>query len=297
MATGAAVIEQLLNGLTIGVVYVLLAAGLSIVFGVMDVVNFAHGELFALGAYLALAVVVSTGAVGFWVALFVAPLLVAVVGAVVERVTLRPLYGRDPIYGVLVTFGLAIVVEEGIFLVWGPGPQPFSPPGVLQGPIEILGTFYPRYRLFVIVFGVLVAVALWLFLQRTRIGMIVRAGNLDSEMVEAMGINVQRIFTGMFGVGVALAAMGGIVAGPVFGVYPTMGTSILIEAFIVVVIGGLGSIRGSFVGALIVGISQSVGSTYISQYVSILLFALMIVVLLFRPYGIYGQPGLLEANA
>jgi len=283
------------NGLSRSMLLFVIAAGLSLIFGLMGVVNFAHGVMYALGGYVGVEVFGALGS--FWTVLLVTPIVVGVLGMAVELGLIRPLYGRDPIYGVLVTFGLAIVVEEGIFLVWGPGPQPFSPPGVLQGPIEILGTFYPRYRLFVIVFGVLVAVALWLFLQRTRIGMIVRAGNLDSEMVEAMGINVQRIFTGMFGVGVALAAMGGIVAGPVFGVYPTMGTSILIEAFIVVVIGGLGSIRGSFVGALIVGISQSVGSTYISQYVSILLFALMIVVLLFRPYGIYGQPGLLEANA
>jgi len=283
------------NGLSRSMLLFVIAAGLSLIFGLMGVVNFAHGVMYALGGYVGVEVFGALGS--FWTVLLVTPIVVGVLGMAVELGLIRPLYGRDPIYGVLVTFGLAIVVEEGIFLVWGPGPQPFSPPGVLQGPIEILGTFYPRYRLFVIVFGVIVAVALWLFLQRTRIGMIVRAGNLDSEMVEAMGINVQRIFTGMFGVGVALAAMGGIVAGPVFGVYPTMGTSILIEAFIVVVIGGLGSIRGSFVGALIVGISQSVGSTYISQYVSILLFALMIVVLLFRPYGIYGQPGLLEANA
>jgi len=285
-------IAIILNGLSRAMLLFVIAAGLSLIFGLMGIVNFAHGAMYALGGFIA--VVIVSVVQNFWLTLLLAPILVALIGLLVEYVTIRPLYGRDPIYGVLLTFGLTIVIEEGILLVWGPGSQQFSAPGFLQGPIQILGTFYPRYRLFVIVFGVVVALALWVVLQRTRIGMIVRAGNLDSEMVEAMGIDVRRVFTGMFAVGVALAAMGGVVAGPVFSVYPGMGTSILIEAFIVVVIGGLGSIRGSLVGALIVGVSQSVGATYISDYVSILLFVLMIVVLLVRPYGIFGQPGLME---
>lgn len=285
-------ITIILNGLSRAMLLFVIAAGLSLIFGLMGVVNFAHGAMYSLGGFLA---VVSVGVVqSFWLALLVAPILVGVVGLLVEYVTIRPLYDRDPIYGVLLTFGLTIVIEEGILLIWGPGPQQFTAPEILQGPMQIFGTFYPRYRLFVIAFGVVVAMALWLILQRTRIGMIVRAGNFDSEMVEAMGIDVRQVFTGMFAVGVGLAAMGGVVAGPIFSVYPGMGTSILIEAFIVVVVGGLGSIRGSLVGALIVGVSQSIGSTYISEYVSILLFALMIIVLLVRPYGIFGQPGLLE---
>jgi len=269
-----------------------IAAGLSLIFGLMGIVNFAHGAMYALGGYMGVVVI---GIVhNFWLALLLAPVVVAVLGLAMEYSTIRPLYGRDPIYGVLLTFGFTIVIEEAILLIWGPGPKQFSGPELFQGPVQFLGTFYPRYRLFVILFGVIVGVALWLFLQRTRIGMVVRAGNLDSEMVEAMGINVRLVFTAIFAVGVGLAAMGGIIAGPVYNVYPTMGTSILIEAIIVVVVGGLGSIRGSLVGALIVGVSQSIGSTYFSEYVSLLLFALMIVVLVFRPYGIFGQPGLME---
>lgn len=259
----------------------------------MGVVNFAHGALYALGGY---AGVVVLGFVdSFWVALLIAPLLIAVLGILMEYLTIRPLYNRDPIYGVLLTFGLTIVIEETIFLIWGPGPKQFTTPEFLQGPIQILGTYYPRYRLFIIGFGALVAIGLWLVLQRTRIGMIVRAGNLDSEMVEAIGINIRLVFTGMFAAGVALAALGGVVAAPIYSVYPTMGTAILIDAFIVVVVGGLGSVRGAFAGAFVVGFARSFGASYVSDYVSLLLFALMIVVLLLRPYGLFGEPGLLES--
>jgi len=285
-------ITIILNGLSRAMLLFVIAAGLSLIFGLMGVVNFAHGVMYALGGYVGVMVVGVFQS--FWVALLLSPIIIALVGIAIEYGTIRPLYGRDPIYSVLLTFGLTIVIEEGIFLIWGPGPRQFTAPEFLQGPIELFGTFYPRYRLFVIVFGIVVAISLWLFLQRTRIGMIVRAGNLDSQMVEAMGINVRRVFTGVFAIGIGLAAMGGVIAGPVFSVYPTMGTAILIDAFIVVVVGGLGSIRGSLVGALIVGISKSVGATYISDYVSLLLFVLMIAVLVVRPYGIFGQPGLLE---
>ena len=285
-------IAVLLNGLSRAMLLFVIAAGLSLIFGLMGVVNFAHGAMYALGGYIA--VVVASVVGNFWITLLIAPFIVGILGLLVEYVTIRPLYGRDPIYGVLLTFGLTIVIDEGILLIWGPGPQQFSAPEILQGPIQLFGTFYPRYRLFVTAFGAIIALVLWVILQRTRIGMVVRAGNLDSEMVETMGINVRLVFTGMFAVGVGLAAMGGVVAGPVFSVYPGMGTSVLIEAFIVVVIGGLGSIRGSLVGALIVGVSQSIGSAYISDFVGILLFVLMIVVLVVRPYGIFGQPGLLE---
>ena len=285
-------ITFILNGLSRAMLLFLIASGLSLIFGLMGIVNFAHGSLYALGAYLGVAVLGFYES--FWVALIVAPILIGIIGAATEYSTLRPLYNRDPVYGMLLTFGLLIVIEEGIMLVWGPGPQSTVMPAFLQGPVEIWGSFFPLYRLFVIAFGVIVAIVMWLALQRTRIGMIVRAGNLDSQMVEAMGINVRRVYTGMFAVGVGLAAVGGVVAGPVYSVYPTMGVVILIEAFIVVVIGGLGSVRGSFVGALIVGLSQSLGATYFSQYLGLLLFGLMIVVLVVRPHGIFGQEGLLE---
>jgi len=286
-------IAVLLNGLSRAMLLFIIASGLSLIFGLMGVVNFAHGALYALGGY---AGVVVLGFVdSFWVALLIAPLLIAVLGILMEYLTIRPLYNRDPIYGVLLTFGLTIVIEETIFLIWGPGPKQFTTPEFLQGPIQILGTYYPRYRLFIIGFGALVAIGLWLVLQRTRIGMIVRAGNLDSEMVEAIGINIRLVFTGMFAAGVALAALGGVVAAPIYSVYPTMGTAILIDAFIVVVVGGLGSVRGAFAGAFVVGFARSFGASYVSDYVSLLLFALMIVVLLLRPYGLFGEPGLLES--
>lgn len=285
-------LTAILNGLSRGLLLFLIASGLSLIFGLMGVVNFAHGAFYALGGYLA--VFVFGFSESFLVALFVAPFLVALVGIVAETTTIRPLYDRDPIYQILLTFGISIILDELIKLVWGSSPLRLRAPEVISGATELIFTNYPTYRLFIIVFGSLVAVGLWLFIQRTRVGIIVRAGTLDSEMVEAMGINVRRVFTGMFGLGVGLAAVGGVIASPLLGVYPGMGTEILIEAFLVVVLGGLGSVRGALLGALIIGIAQGIGAYYISSLVALMLFVIMIVVLLVRPYGLLGQPGIAE---
>jgi len=282
----------ILNGLSRAFLLFLIASGLSLIFGLMGVVNFAHGAFYALGAYLA--VFVFGFSDSFLVALFVAPFLVALVGIAAEATAIRPLYGRDPIYQVLLTFGVSIVLDELIKFVWGADPLRLATPAAIGGVADFGFISYPAYRLFIIGFGLVVAAALWLFIQRTRVGIIVRAGTLDSEMVEAMGINVRRVFTGMFGLGVGLAAVGGVVASPLLGVYPSMGTEILIEAFLVVVLGGLGSVRGALLGALIIGMAQGLGAFYIDQFVGLLLFVIMIVVLLVRPYGLLGQPGFVE---
>lgn len=285
-------ISTVMNGVSQAMLLFLIASGLSLIFGLMGVVNFAHGAFYALGGYLAVAVFGFTNS--FWIALLVAPFIVAGVGVLIEYTTIRPLYKREAIYQVLLTFGMAIVIQEAIILVAGTDTYNLQSPDVLTGIVEMFGTFYPLYRLSLIAAGIIVGVLLWLMLDRTRIGIIVRAGTFDSEMVEALGINIRRVFTAMFGLGVLLAAVGGIMAAPLLSVTPDMGIAIIIDAFIVVVVGGLGSIRGSFIGALIIGLAEAFGSFYISKFVGFVIFTLMIIVLLVRPYGLLGQPGIFE---
>jgi branched-subunit amino acid ABC-type transport system permease component len=281
-----------LNALSRSMILFLIAAGLTIVFGLMGVVNFAHGAFYALGAFVGLTVVGVTG--NFWLALLLAPLGVAVVGMALEYLTFRPLYDQEPIYQVLLTFGLIIVLEEIIRIIWSQGARNVSTPAVISGATDVLGFSYPAYRLFAIAIGVVVAVGLYLLIERTRIGIIIRAGTMDSDMVEAMGINIGLVFTVMFGFGVAIAAIGGIVNGGMTSVSPGMGMDVIILAFIVVVIGGVGSLTGSIAGSLVVGFTETIGGYYADQFVSVILFGLMIVVLLVRPTGLFGIEGVLD---
>ena len=278
-----------LNGVAIGMLLLLVASGLSLIFGLMGVVNFAHGSLFMIGAYVGLVVFDSSGV--FLLALLVAPFLVAGIGIVMEFLTLRPLYGRDPLYQILLTFGIALILDEAVVLVWGPNALSFPTPSWAAGILDVAGATFPVYRAVVIAVGAAVAVAVYLFLQRTRYGLVVRAGTDNRKMVEASGINVKRAFTIMFAVGAGMAAIGGVVAGPMMAAYPAMGTDMVIEAFVVVVIGGLGSFRGSVVGALLAGLVQSFGNFYVPEASSILIFVLMVVVLVVRPAGLFGTEG------
>jgi branched-chain amino acid transport system permease protein len=296
MAAATAVIGQLLNGLTIGIVFVLLAAGLSVIFGVMDVINFAHGELFTLGAYLAFALALAVGSGGFWLALFLAPVAVALVGVAMEQITLRPLYGRNPLYHILLTFGLVLIFKDVIEFIWGPQSRQFPTPELLAGPVEVLGFSYPLYNYFVIVVGGLLAAGTWLWLNYTRYGLIVRAGSQDREMVEHLGIDVDRYYTLVFAVGAGLAAFGGIVLAGRQGLAPSMGDGVIIPAFVIVVLGGLGSFRGAVVGGLLVGVIQTftrsppVFANVIPDLEGLVVFLLMIAILLLRPQGLYGRP-------
>ncbi|WP_435363902.1 ABC transporter permease [Haloarchaeobius sp. DYHT-AS-18] len=289
LVSGAAILEQLVNGLTVGMVYVLLAAGLSIIFGVMDVINFAHGELLALGAYLAVAL--STAGIGnFWVALLVAPLAVAVLGGAMERLTIRPLYGRNPLYHILLTFGLVLIFVDAIEFIWG--PQPLSPldTGSLAGPVTILGATNTLYSYFVIAAGTLVAAGTWLILEKTRFGLVVRAGSMDRGMVRHLGIDIDRYYTLVFAFGAFLAAVGGVVLAGRQPVGPGMGGSVIIPAFIVVVLGGLGSFRGAVAGGLLVGVVQTLVRWQLPFLEGLVVFLLMIGVLLVRPQGLFGSP-------
>jgi branched-chain amino acid transport system permease protein len=289
MTSAITLFEQLLNGLTIGMVYVLLAAGLSIIFGVMDVINFAHGELFALGAYFAVSITAPIEG-GFWLALVVAPLAAAAVGMAIERTTLRPLYGRNPLYHILLTFGLVLILKDLITTVWGHRDIPLPIPGLLDGTVTLLGFQYGLYNYFTIAFGALLALGTWLLLQNSRFGIVVRAGAEDREMVRNLGIDIDRYYTLVFGFGTALAAVGGVVLGASRNVGPGMGDSVIIPAFVIVVLGGLGSFRGAVFGGLAVGVIQTLGRTFVPQLEGLVIYLLMIAILLVRPYGLFGNP-------
>src|SRR3954468_18023334 len=280
------VVAQLLNGLVYGMLLFLMAAGLSLIFGLMNVVSLAHGSFFMLGAFFGLSIYQFTGS--FWLALLLAPIPVAAIGIVMELVFLRPLYRRGHMDQVLLTFGFTFVFLDLVQTVWGRSVQRLPVPEVLQGTMQIgLGVF-SAYRLFLIGLGFAIALLLWLFLERSRVGAMVRAGVDNAPMAAGLGANIPLLFTGIFGFGVALAAIGGIVAGPVLGLYPGMDTEILIPAFIVIVIGGMGSLRGAFVGSLLIGIADTFGKAYFQSIALFLIYLAMVAVLLIRPQGLFG---------
>jgi branched-chain amino acid transport system permease protein len=279
-------IVQLLNGFVLGTLYVLMALGLSIIFGMIGVVNFAHGVLFALGAYLATAL---SPAIGFGPTLIVSPLAVALIGMAIEAALLRRVYARDPSLGLLLTFGIALIVEQGIRFLWGPAGLPFNIPGVFSGLLQMGGIQYSTYRAFILVFTGILLAATWLFLEKTPYGHIIRAGSRDPEMVQMMGIDLSNIFTMVFGIGTVMAAGAGVLAAPLWGVHPAMGTSALLPSFAVVTIGGLGSFWGAVITGILVG--EVVGLTVMFWPIAsdLIIYVLMALVLLVRPRGLLGE--------
>ena len=300
---GILFLEQALNGLQFGLMLFLLAAGLTLVFGIMDMINLAHGSLYMVGAYLIASIAAATGS--FWLGLGFGIVGAAVFGMLLEVTILRRLYQRDHVSQVLGTFALLLMCNESVRLIWGAQPLSLNPPALLAGPVELMPGFsYPAYRLFIIGVGLLVAALMYLLISHTRVGMQVRAGASNREMALAMGTNVQRLFTGVFGVGAALCAVAGGMLGPLLAVQVGMGESILILAFVVIVIGGIGSIRGALLGALLVGIVDTAGRTLIPPLfaylmgpeaasnagpavASILIYILMAAVLFFKPRGLF----------
>ncbi|MWV38461.1 branched-chain amino acid ABC transporter permease [Natrialba sp. INN-245] len=283
--------EMMLNGIVIGMIYVLAAAGLSIIFGVMDVLNLSHGEVFALGAYLAFSIIVALGTgTGFWIALLLAPIVVGLIGMLIERFALRPLYGRGHLDQALVTFGFLLIIYDARRLIWGTDSKFVPPPPSLSGTVEILGFSYSMYNLFVIAFGAVLVAATWALLNYTKFGLIIRAGSQDRKMVGDLGIDINRYYTLLFGFGMALAGIGGVTLGAYQSVDLNMGHSIIIPAFVIVVIGGLGSFKGAVIGALLVGILQSFMSTYLPFLSGVEIFLIMIAVLLLKPQGLFGNP-------
>ncbi|PYN12699.1 MAG: branched-chain amino acid ABC transporter permease [Candidatus Rokuibacteriota bacterium] len=287
----AVLLPQLLHGLVFGAALGLLALGLTVIFGLLGVMNFAHGELYMLGAYAGIAVVGVTHS--FWTALIVAPLAVGAIGAVTEVVTLRPLYRREPLYGLILTFGLALVFREAVRQIWGGDMRRIQPP--VTGSTPLLGMVYPNYRLFLLAASSILLLAIWLFFTKTRAGILVRAAVQDAEMLDGLGVNVPRVFTLTFAGSAALAALAGLLLAPIFTVYPQMGVEMILLAFIVVILGGMGSMGGSVVAALAIGLAQSLLTLWMNpQRVAIAIFALMIVVLIVRPRGFFGREGVLE---
>ena len=278
---------QLLDALALAGLLFLVSVGLSLVFGILRVVNFAHGVFYMLGAYFGFTVVAVTGQ--FWLALVVVPPLVGLVGALLEASTLRFIYRRPDSYQLLLTFGLALILEEAIRVVYGPTAKGVDPPAFLQGPIEIGDLLYPGYRLFLVALSALVALAVWAFLQRTRAGLVIRAVAQNSEMADCLGADVRRVRTLVFGLACGLAGLGGVAAAPMTTAYLGMGISVIVEAFIVVVIGGLGSIVGSVAGSLIVGAAQTWGAFYIPEAAMVIIYAVMGGLLIFRPWGLFGE--------
>ena len=287
MASTALLVTQGLNALALAALLFFISIGLTLIFGIMRIVNFAHGALYMLGAYAGFTLASVSGS--YWVALVAAPLAIGVLGSAIEAVVLRPLYRREHGAFLLVTFGLALVIGESIRLGWGPDPRRFSIPPALAGSVSIAGEPFPVYRLFLSALGVVVALGLWQFLDRTRAGLLVRATSQNAEMVDALGVNVRWIRSGVFGLGCGLAALGGVLAVPLVTAYLGLGAAVVVDAFVIVIIGGMGSFLGSVVGSLLVGILQTFGNFYVPDLALALMYLAMIAVLAFRPRGLFGQ--------
>ncbi len=278
---------QVINGVGIGMLYFLLAVGLSIVFGLLRFVNFAHGAFYLLGAYFCYQMM--RWGFNFWLALLVVPVVVGGIGWLTEKLLLRHVYAKPHEFHILVTVGLALVVQELVILQWGPLGDSVPVPDLLQG-VVMWGSFvYPKYRLFVIGFTALLAIGLWYVLEGTRLGSAVRAGSESTEMVSLLGINVFRIFSLVFALGAATAALAGVLAAPIRGAEPFMGIEALGVAFVIVVVGGLGSFGGALAGGLLIGIVQSVMSTVWPEGARLMIYIAMAAVLLLLPHGLLGR--------
>lgn len=287
------IVMQLFTGLSLGMLYVLLALGLSIIFGLLTVVNFAHGAMFMWGAYVGVATMAITG--NFWLALVMPALVIGVYGLVVERALIRPLYGRDINYPLLLTFGLQFIMIEVIRIFWGTSEQPFAAPESLSQTLDLFGIFsFPSYRLFVIGITAVICIVLWAFLEKTNLGLIIRAGTRDPLMVRALGIDMNRIWWLVFGIGSALAGTAGVLAAPIRSVFPEMGTSVLVECFVVVVVGGMGSLQGAILAGIIMGEASSIATLFYPEIADIIIYLVMAIVLLVRPSGLLGKAGLME---
>ena len=296
-------LEQTLNGFQFGVFLFLIAAGLTLVFGIMNLVNLAHGSLYMIGAYFAATFYQWTGSFLAAIALTIPACLAA--GIVIEVIVLRKLYERDHMDQVLATFGLLLFLNELVRMVWGPASKLMPIPKGLDGHVMLIpGAPYPEYRLAIIAAGLGFAVFLYVLISRTRIGMLIRAGASNRAMVEALGINIRLLFTLVFGLGAVLAGVSGLMAGPLFSVEPGMGEDMMILAFVVIVIGGIGSVRGAFVASILVGIVETVGRSILPflleavisnqaaqtagpAIASMLIYMLMVAVLFFRPQGLF----------
>jgi branched-chain amino acid transport system permease protein len=275
-----------LNGLSLAMILFLLAAGLTLIFGLMRIINMAHGSFYLLGGYIAISAIRMTG--DFGTGALLAVIAIAILGVIVQRVFLAQLYKQE-MPQALLTLGLLFIVADFAFFTWGGDPLLVPEPKLLQGGVHVFGVVYPLYRLFLIGWGLATAILLWAFLERTKIGAIVRAGMDDEEMVRGLGINMPLVFTAIFALGAALAAIGGVLGGPLLGMFPGADFEVALLAFVVVTVGGLGSIRGAFLGSLLVGLVDNFGNVWFPQLSLFTIFVPMVIVLALRPTGLMGR--------
>ena len=290
-------LPHVLNGLSLGLLFALIALGFMLIVGVMEVINLAHGSLFALGAYVALFLMGFFDAIPigarYALVLALAPFLVGLFGMLLE-LCMRRTYGRDPLYGLLLTFGAALVIEELIRVVWGSREQQLKLPEAISGAVLMGDLIYAKYRFFACALASLLIVLLWLFIEKTRYGAIIKAGAHDSEMVRALGYNLSRLRLGVFALGTALAAIAGIVMAPIWGIRPHMGVDAVVPAFLIIVLGGVGSFWGAVVAGLMVGLVVGLTGAYASEWSLLSMYLLFIVVVTFRARGLFGRKSALD---
>lgn len=279
---------QLVNGLSYGLLLFIITCGLSLIFGILGVLNLSHGSFYMVGAYIAYSLT-ATYTQSFWMALIVAPIIVGLLALVVELILLRPTYNLGHLSQVLLTFGLAYIIHDLSRVFWGSNVLSVSVPSVFAGSISMFGQTFPTYRLVIIAAGLLIAAVLWMVQEKTKWGAIIRAGLSDKEMISALGVNIKVVFTVVFVLGGFLAGLGGVVSSPILGIYPNMEFETLILALVVLVIGGLGSISGTFVASILVGIAETFGRFLFPELSMFIIFALMAIILVVKPSGLLGK--------
>lgn len=282
------ILFNVVDGLIVGAFYALMALGLSLILNLTGVINFAHGGFLAIGAYLAYVLIPY---IGFWGALAAAPVLTAAFGLVIERLLIRRLYGRDPLYSLLLTFGLAFILEDGTRSIWGAQTLPFAVPDALTSPLSSRFFFLTGYRLFMVALVVLAVATLFLFLSRTRLGMRIRAGTLDLETVSVLGVNTRILRNLNFGLGIFLAGLAGVLAAGMLGLQPTIGSTLIMPSFVAIIIGGLGSLPGTLLGGLLIGVASGVTTVFFPSASEAVIYVMMALVLLVRPRGLFGEEG------
>jgi len=283
------VLFNVTNGLIIGAFYVLMALGLSLILNLSSVINFAHGNFLALGGYLAYTL---SPTIGYWGALLVSPLLTALIGVAVERLMIRRIYNRDPVYSLLLTFGFAFVIQDVCRYIWGPNGLPMGLPAMLSQPITPELFFITWYRVFMVTFVIVAVVGLFAFLRYTRIGLRIRAGTFDLETVATLGVNVRNLRTFNFAVGCMLAGLSGVLAAGQLGINPNMGDDLLMTSFIAIIVGGVGSLIGTLFGGLLIGMAAALTTVFYPSASEAVIYAIMMLVLLVRPRGLLGEEGM-----
>ncbi|MBO1114256.1 ABC transporter permease subunit [Bordetella petrii] len=282
------ILFNIFNGLVIGAFYALMALGLSLIINLTNVINFAHGEFLALGGYIAFTL---DPYLGFWWALIVSPFITAIIGLIVERVLIRPLYNRDPLYSLLLTFGLAYVLQDSIRFIWGAQGLPLQTPAILNSPLSPTLFFLTGYRVFMVALVAAAVTVLFYVLKKTRVGMRIRAGTLDLEMVSALGVDVRILRNLNFGLGIFFAGLAGVLAAGMLGLTPTIGEALIMPSFVAVIVGGLGSLVGTLFGGLVIGVAAGVVTVFYPSASEASIYVIMAIVLLFRPYGLFGEKG------